>query len=165
MAITLRNTKGSALTYSELDGNFTDLDQRIDGLPDSSQVSGIILADVDSAYVNARVNPANSLDSAEALILIDANSLDSAEALILIDANSLDSAEALVLIDANSLDSAETIALIDSAYVQARQTDYLDSALTQSIIDSNGFITLATLQTELAASDSFGSFQARIAAL
>lgn len=151
MAITLRNTKGSALTYSELDGNFTDLDQRIDGLPDSSQVSGIILADVDSAYVNARVNPANSLDSAEALILIDANSLDSAEA--------------LVLIDANSLDSAETIALIDSAYVQARQTDYLDSALTQSIIDSNGFITLATLQTELAASDSFGSFQARIAAL
>ena len=137
MAITLRNTKGSALTYSELDGNFTDLDQRIDGLPDSSQVSGIILADVDSAYVNARVNPANSLDSAEALILIDANSLD----------------------------SAETIALIDSAYVQARQTDYLDSALTQSIIDSNGFITLATLQTELAASDSFGSFQARIAAL
>lgn len=137
MAITLRNTKGSALTYSELDGNFTDLDQRIDGLPDSSQVSGIILADVDSAYVNARVNPANSLDSAEALVLIDANSLD----------------------------SAETIALIDSAYVQARQTDYLDSALTQSIIDSNGFITLATLQTELAASDSFGSFQARIAAL
>lgn len=152
MTITLRNTKGSALTYSELDGNFTDLDQRIDALPDSSQVSGIILADVDSAYVNARVNPANSLDSAEALVLIDDNSLD----------------------------SAETIALIDSAYVQARQTDYLDSAATQSIIDSNGFldsasaqgiidsngfISLATLKTEVAASADFAAFKLRIAAL
>lgn len=28
MTIILRNTKGSALTYSELDGNFTDLDNR-----------------------------------------------------------------------------------------------------------------------------------------
>lgn len=28
MTITLRNTKGSALTYNELDGNFTDLDAR-----------------------------------------------------------------------------------------------------------------------------------------
>lgn len=28
MTITLRNTKGSALTYNELDGNFTDLDGR-----------------------------------------------------------------------------------------------------------------------------------------
>jgi len=28
MTITLRNVKGSALTYSELDGNFTDLDTR-----------------------------------------------------------------------------------------------------------------------------------------
>lgn len=29
MTITLRNTKGSALTHSELDGNFTDLDTRV----------------------------------------------------------------------------------------------------------------------------------------
>jgi hypothetical protein len=29
MAIVLRNTKGSALSYAELDGNFTDLDGRI----------------------------------------------------------------------------------------------------------------------------------------
>jgi hypothetical protein len=29
MAITLRNTKGSALTYGELDGNFSDLNGRV----------------------------------------------------------------------------------------------------------------------------------------
>ena len=38
MAITLRNTKGSELTFQELDGNFTDLDTRVstlEGAPDS----------------------------------------------------------------------------------------------------------------------------------
>lgn len=34
MTITLRNTKGSALTYSELDGNFSDLDERLDAIND-----------------------------------------------------------------------------------------------------------------------------------
>ena len=50
MTITLRNTKGSELTFSELDGNFTDLNSQIEGLPDSSQVLGLI----DSAHVQAR---------------------------------------------------------------------------------------------------------------
>ena len=50
MTITLRNTKGSELTFTELDGNFTDLDTRVDMLPDSAQVLGLI----DSAYVGAR---------------------------------------------------------------------------------------------------------------
>lgn len=50
MAIVLRNTKGSELTFTELDGNFTDLDTRVDMLPDSAQVLGLI----DSAYVAAR---------------------------------------------------------------------------------------------------------------
>lgn len=36
MAITLRNTKGLALTYNELDGNFTDLDGRVDTLESAS---------------------------------------------------------------------------------------------------------------------------------
>lgn len=48
MTITLRNTKGSELTFAELDGNFTDLDNRVQ---DSNQVKALI----DSAYVNARV--------------------------------------------------------------------------------------------------------------
>lgn len=50
MAITLRNTKGSALTFAELDGNFTDLDTRVDGKLDSALTTQLI----DSAYVQAR---------------------------------------------------------------------------------------------------------------
>lgn len=54
MTITLRNTKGSELTFAELDGNFTDLDTRVTSLPDSAQVATIITGQVDSAYVQAR---------------------------------------------------------------------------------------------------------------
>ena len=72
MAITLRNTKGSALTYGELDGNFTDLNGRVldsDGiraLVDSDYVqlrqadifrdSGFVTNIIDSAYVDARIS-------------------------------------------------------------------------------------------------------------
>ena len=48
MAITLRNTKGSALTYEELDGNFTDLNGRV---LDSDGIRAL----VDSDYVAARM--------------------------------------------------------------------------------------------------------------
>jgi len=47
MAIVLRNTKGSALTYAELDGNFTDLNGRV---LDSDGIRTL----VDSDYVIAR---------------------------------------------------------------------------------------------------------------
>lgn len=49
MAITLRNTKGSALTHSELDGNFTDLDGRV---LDSDGIRTL----VDSNYVQLRMS-------------------------------------------------------------------------------------------------------------
>ena len=39
MTITLRNTKGQALTFNELDGNFTDLDSRI---LSQAQIEGFI---------------------------------------------------------------------------------------------------------------------------
>lgn len=39
MAITLRTTKGSPLTYSELDGNFSDLDQRINAIETANVIS------------------------------------------------------------------------------------------------------------------------------
>lgn len=39
MTITLRSTKGVALTYSELDGNFTDLNTRVNAKLNSSSVS------------------------------------------------------------------------------------------------------------------------------
>ena len=49
MAITLRNTKGVALTYSELDGNFTDLDTRVNAKLASSSVSAFGLTLIDDA--------------------------------------------------------------------------------------------------------------------
>ena len=44
MTITLRSTKGSELTHAELDGNFTDLDGRIQQINnlDSGQVQDLI---------------------------------------------------------------------------------------------------------------------------
>jgi len=68
MPITLRNTKGSELTFAELDGNFTHLETQVNTLTDSSTVKTFIdttyvqgIADqtyiegiVDSAYVNNR---------------------------------------------------------------------------------------------------------------
>tara|TARA_B100001057_G_scaffold339075_1_gene339853 strand:- start:33 stop:482 length:450 start_codon:yes stop_codon:yes gene_type:complete len=68
MPITLRNTKGSELTFAELDGNFTHLNTQIDTLTDSSAVKTFIDSSyvqgiagqtyiesiVDSAYVNNR---------------------------------------------------------------------------------------------------------------
>lgn len=69
MTITLRNTKGSELSFAELDGNFTDLDTRITSLPDSAQVATIITGQVDSAYVQARQDAAK--DSAFITGIID----------------------------------------------------------------------------------------------
>lgn len=83
MAITLRNTKGSALTFAELDGNFSDLDTRVDAKLDSALTIQLIDANaldsnraiglIDSAYVQSRVDASASLDSAEALQLITTN--------------------------------------------------------------------------------------------
>lgn len=46
MTITLRSTKGSELTHAELDGNFTDLDSRIQQIDtfDSGNAQGLINA-------------------------------------------------------------------------------------------------------------------------
>jgi len=48
MTITLRSTKGSELTHAELDGNFTDLDTRIQQIDvfDSNNAQGLINATV-----------------------------------------------------------------------------------------------------------------------
>lgn len=70
MAITLRNTKGSALTHTELDANFTTLD----GKPDSADVNTLIDSRVDSDYVQARQTSGGSgLDSAAVLGISLAN--------------------------------------------------------------------------------------------
>ena len=51
MTITLRSTKGVALTYSELDGNFSDLNTRVNAKLSSSSVStfGLSLISTDNA--------------------------------------------------------------------------------------------------------------------
>jgi hypothetical protein len=128
MAITLRSTKGSALTHTELDNNFRDLNGRLidsDGIItiidavgfDSSAATGLI----DSAYIQARqttVTPADGLDSADVTSLIDSAYVQARQTL--------------------GLDSASTISLIDSAYVQARQSDVgIDSSAVISLIDSD----------------------------
>ena len=85
------------------------------------------------------------IDSAEALILIDANALDSGRAITLIDSAYIqarqsagtDSAATIALINANALDSGRAISLIDSAYVQARTTAGTDSAAILQLIDSS----------------------------
>jgi hypothetical protein len=127
MAITLRNTKGTALTHTELDANFTTLQA----------------ADLDSAAVTTI---AQALDDAQTI---------------------LDSAAVSTI--AGDLDAALTI--LDSAAVSTIAGDLdaaqaiLDSANVVALIDSGGYISLATLQTEVAASTSFADFQTRIAAL
>ena len=133
MTITLRNTKGTPLTFNELDGNFTDLESQIEGLPDSAQVLGLIDENaldsgratrlIDSAYVNARVDATNFLDSAEAIALIDSAYVR------LRQRAATDSAATITLIDEHALDSSRATALINAAYIQARQ-DKAYSSLT-----------------------------------
>jgi hypothetical protein len=108
MAITLRNTKGSALTYAELDGNFTDLNRRV---LDSDGIRAL----VDSDYVNARATPHYSGFDSDFGTKTTTNL-----------------AEGTNLYYTTARGDSDTQALVDSAYVQARQTsqDFAYSSLT-----------------------------------
>ena len=114
MAITLRNTKGSALTHQEMDTNFSELDSRI----------------IDSAGV-AAIARSVALDSAEAFQLL----LDSSEIINLINSEyirsyALDSAATISLVTGEGytkLDSADTVGIIDS---------HVDNAFLSGIVDS-----------------------------
>ena len=115
MAITLRTTKGSALTHTEMDTNFSELDSRI----------------IDSAGV-ASIARSVALDSAEAFQLL----LDSSEIVNLIDSNyinsfALDSAATSSLIAGEGYtkyDSADTMGIIDSHVDADFIAAYVDSA-------------------------------------
>jgi len=123
MAITLRNTKGSALTHAELDGNFTDLNGRVldsDGiraLVDSDYVqlrqadiyrdSGFVTNIVDSAYVEARISAHyTGFDS-------DFGTK-----------TTTDLAEGTNLYYTTARHDSDTQILVDSAYVQARMSPH-----------------------------------------
>lgn len=56
MTITLRGAKGSELTYTELDGNFTDIDTRLTIVEGDYLDSAEAIQLIDSAYVNARAS-------------------------------------------------------------------------------------------------------------
>jgi hypothetical protein len=153
MGITYRGVKGSKLTIAEIDSNFSYLDGRISALPDSSQVSGIILADVDSAYVQARQADIYR-DSGFVTGIVDTayiqarqltfDFMDSAEVISLIDSAYVqarqtpqDFAYASLTGTPNVLDSIDVTSIIDSAYIQAKQADiYRDSSFISAIIDS-----------------------------
>lgn len=146
MAITLRNTKGSALTYEELDGNFTDLNGRVldsDGiraLVDSDYVqlrqadiyrdSGFVTNIVDSAYVEARISAHYSgfdsdLGTKTTTDLTEGTNLyytdvrfDSA----LGTKSTTNLTEGSNLYYTTARGDSDTQALVDSAYVQARMS-------------------------------------------
>lgn len=166
MAITLRNTKGSELTFAELDGNFTHLDNKIDSdlnVLETNIDSDIaaLQSEVDSNFTHftditdsigsashiqakqIKYNTADFLDSNTVALVVDSAYVNARVNL----ANSLDSAEVIALIDSSYIqarqltfdfmDSAEVINLIDSAYVLARSPSGIDSAAVTAMIDSD----------------------------
>ena len=78
MVVTLRNVKGSALTHSELDANFTTLQSETATILDSAQITSIATAldnaqsILDSADVTAIVQANGGIDSAATTALINA---------------------------------------------------------------------------------------------
>lgn len=164
MAIVSRNTKGSALTHAELDGNFADLDGRISTRQDSSTIISlinnnetldsaktinIITATVDEGYVQARQVDLQR-DSSFISNIVDSDYVQARQ----------------TSGSGSGLDSATAIALIDSDYVQARQTSggggSIDSAATIALIDSDYIqirqITVGGSNTQVQFNDGGSSF-------
>lgn len=164
MAIILRNTKGSALTYEELDGNFTDLNGRVldsDGIKalidadyiqanqaDIYRDSAFVTTIVDSDYVNARITAHyNGFDSdfgtKTTTDLSEGTNLYFTSARFDSDLGTkttTDLTEGTNLYYTTARADSDTQALVDSAYVQLRETaqDFAYSSLTgtPSILDS-----------------------------
>ena len=114
-------------------------------VPTKKYVDSQITTVIDSAYINARADVAETgLDSAAVIALIDSAYVQIRE----------DNAEA-------GLDSAAVIALIDSAYVQLREDNAdagLDSALIIQLIDSD-YIQLRQSDSAINASEAINADQ------
>lgn len=119
--LTLRSSKGAALTHNELDDNFVYLDGKIVTF-DSAEISRLIDSGIDQLDI---------LDSA----MIQRFTLDSSEVIDLVDSAYVQARQ----LTFDFLDSSEVINLIDSAYVQARVT-LRDSSFVTGIVDS-GYVT------------------------
>ena len=115
---------GALNTLNELaaalgdDANFsTTITNQIAALPDSSQVSLIIAADVDSAYVQARQSTTGS------------GGIDSAAVTNLIDSDYIQLRQSSGGGGSGGIDSAAVTNLIDSSYVEARVPSTSSGAL------------------------------------
>ena len=128
MAITLRNTKGSELTFTELDANFTHLDGRIDSTGDSGYIKSVVNTTyfesiVDSAYVQARQVDLQRDSAFISNIVL----------------NTVDSSYILAIApEQDVLDSAQTIALIDSDHIESRMKQVLLNPFTVASAPSTG---------------------------
>ena len=156
MAITLRTTKGSELTFAELDGNFTHLDNKIDSDLNTST------SNLDSDIAALQSN----LDSDIAVLQSDRDSnfthftsitdsnfthftsiTDSIGSAVHIQSQQikyntsdfLDSETVELVVDSNYVQArVDFVSVIDSDYIQLRQADiYRDSAFITGIIDSD----------------------------
>lgn len=169
MAITLRNTKGSALTYEELDGNFTDLNGRV---LDSDGIRAL----VDSDYVQARQNDIR--DSAFVTSIVDSDfgtrtTTNLTEGTNLYYTTARHDSDFAVKLDSSTTDNlsegttnlyyttargdSDTQALVDSAYVQARMTahysgfdsDFGTKTTTDLTEGTNLYFTSARFDSDL----------------
>ena len=93
---------------------------------------------VDSAYVNARVDLNLSLDSAEAVAIVDSAYVQTRQNFEYSELIGAPTTVSSFTNDANYLDSTTATDLMDSAYIQARQItyDFLDSSEAIALIDS-----------------------------
>lgn len=114
MPIVLRNSKNSALTHAELDGNFTDLDTRVNSKADSSTITSII----DAAYIQARQVDLQR-DSAFITNIVSETYVT----------NFIDSAYIQERQVDLQRDSAFVTDIVDSAYVQTLQNTYNNTSV------------------------------------
>jgi len=125
MAITLRSSKGSPLTHTEMDNNFTELR---DAIVDSANIQQLI----DSSYVKTFIDSAyvhNLVDSSYITTFIDSAYVH----------NLVDSSYITTFID-----SAHVHNLVDSAYVES--LGLTDSAAQIPFVpgDSSDWVTQPT---------------------
>jgi hypothetical protein len=104
----------------------------IDDLPDSAQVSQIIIDDVTKTFVDALGINATQLNSQNASYYLDYNNFTNTPTNVSTFTN-----------DANYLDSSTVLGVIDADYIQANQKTFIDSALSEyRFMDSGEVISL-----------------------
>lgn len=154
MAITLRLTKGSELTFAELDANFDGLDSRLSEIESSNAlipglVHGVTVL-VDSSYIQART--VNNFDSASIKQFVLDFAIDSIDYGSYITKSYIDGLN----VDADTLDGQNGTYYLD--YTNATNTPSLATVATSgSYSDLSGTPSLATVATSGAYSDVTGT--------